>query len=126
MSFNPLHETGIPLANQLRNWSELNVQPYDKNSVHPYSRARGILLNGVEVEAVMFSHQMARNTLDPEVKKQLAWMRRIEAQQQKAINWLIPGDESTIEVTLGYEQVAVDLTAWLAQYEPDPVSAASL
>jgi rubrerythrin len=104
----------------LRNWSELNVQPYDKNSVHPYSRARGILLNGIEVEAVMFSHQMARNTLDPEVKKQLAWMRRIEAQQQKAINWLIPGDESTIEVTLGYEQVAVDLTAWLAQHEPDP------
>src|SRR5690606_810174 len=39
---------------------------------------------------------------------------------QKAINWLIPADESTIEVTLGYEQVAVDLTAWLARNEPDP------
>jgi len=53
------------------------------------------------------------------VKKQLAWMRRIEAQQQKAINWLIPGDESTIEVTLGYAQAA-DLTAWVAQHEADP------
>jgi hypothetical protein len=120
MAFNPLEEKGLPLDRQLRNWRELNVRPYDKDSVHPYSRTRGILLNGIEVENVIFSHQMARNTLDPKVKKQLAEMRRIEQQQQKAINWLIPGDESTIEVTLGYEQVAVDLTAWLAQHEPDP------
>lgn len=120
MTFNPLHEKGIALDRQLRNWSELNVEPYKKNQVHPYSRTRGILMNGVEVENVMFSHQMARNTLDGEVKRQLALMRRVEQQQQKVINWLIPGDETTIEVTLGYEQVAVDLTAWLAQNEPDP------
>ena len=120
MSFNPLTEKGIPLDRPLRNWRELNVQPYRKQDVHPYSRARGILLNGVEVEAVMFSHQMARNTLDPAIKQQLAMLRRVEAQQQKAINWLIPGDETTIEVTLGFEQLAVDLTAWLAQSEPDP------
>jgi hypothetical protein len=120
MSFNPLTHKGIPMEDQLRNWSDLNVKPYDKRQVHPYSRTRGILANGVEVEAVMFSHQMARNTLDPDVKKRLAWLRRIEAQQQKAINWLIPGDETTIEVTLGYEQVAVDLTAFIAQVEPDP------
>lgn len=120
MPFNPFDEKGIPLEKQLRSWSELNVQPYDKASVHPYSRCRGILLNGIEVEAVMFSHQMARNTFDLDTKRALALLRRAEAQQQKAINWLIPGDESTIEVTLGYEQVAVDLTSWLAQNEPDP------
>lgn len=120
MSFNPLQEKGIPLEKQLRNWSELNVKPYKKEEVHPYSRCRGIVMNGIEVEAVMFSHQMARNTLDPEIKKKLAFIRRIEAQQQKAMNWLIPGDESTLEVTIGYEQVAVDLTAWVAQNEPDP------
>lgn len=120
MSFNPFTEKGIPLERQLRNWSELNVKPYDKDRVHPYSRTRGILLNGIEVENIMFGHQMARNTLDADVKRRLAELRRIEQQQQKAINWLIPGDETTIEVTLGYEQVAVDLTAWLAQHEPDP------
>lgn len=120
MTFNPFEETGVPIDKQLRNWRELNVQPYRKEDVHPYGRARGILLNGIEVEAAMFSHQMARNTLDPLIKKELAVMRRIEQQQQKVINWLIPGDESTIEVTLGYEQVAVDLTAWLARNEPDP------
>jgi hypothetical protein len=120
MTFNPLREKGIPLDDQTRNWRELNVEPYKKGQVHPYSRARGILMNGIEVEAVMFSHQMHRNTLDSDVRRQLAQMRRIEQEQQKAINWLIPGDESTIEVTLGYEQLAVDLTAWLSKHEPDP------
>ncbi len=120
MAFNPLEETGIPIEEQFRNWRELNVEPYKKDQVHPYTRTRAILMNGIEVEAAMFSHQMARNTLDSEVKKELAMMRRVEQQQQKAVNWLIPGDETTIEVTLGYEQVAVDLTAWLARHEPDP------
>lgn len=120
MTFNPLQEKGIPLEKQLRNWSELNVPPYRKEDVHPYTRCRAILANGIEVEAVMFSHTMARNTLDPDVRRMLAMTRRIEAQQQKAVNWLIPGEESTLEVTIGYEQVAVDLTAWVAQNEPDP------
>ena len=119
MSFNPLQERGIPLEQQFRNWRELNVTPYDKEAVHPYGRCRGIVANGIEVESVMFSHSLARNTLDPEVKRQLALVRRVEAQQQKAMNWLIPGNESTLEVTLGYEQVAVDLTSWVAQNEPD-------
>lgn len=120
MTFNPLEERGIPLDDQTRNWKELNVEPYQKGQVHPHSRTRGILMNGIEVEATMFSHQMHRNTLDADVRKQLAQVRRIEQEQQKVINWLIPGDESTIEVTLGYEQLATDLTAWLAQHEPDP------
>lgn len=119
MPFNPLRERGIPIEKQFRNWSELNVKPYDKNTVHPFSRCRGIVMNGIEVEAVMFAHNMARHTADPKVKQQLALVRRAEAQQQKAMNWLIPGDETTLEVTLGYEQVAVDLTSWLAQHEPD-------
>jgi hypothetical protein len=52
--------------------------------------------------------------------------RRIEQQQQKAINWLVPGEMSPLEITIGYEQVAVDLTAWLARNEPDPALKASL
>jgi rubrerythrin len=119
VSFNPLQERGLPLEKQFRNWRDLNVTPYDKETVHPYGRCRGIVANGIEVEAMMFSHTLARNTLDPELKRQLALVRRAEAQQQKAMNWLIPGDETTLEVTLGYEQVAVDLTSWVAQNEPD-------
>ncbi|XBQ14931.1 MAG: hypothetical protein ABL308_08130 [Oceanicaulis sp.] len=120
MAFNPLQENGIPLDRQLRSWQELNVQPYDPDSVHPYTRTRVITLNGVEVESVMFSHQFARHTIDTGLKQQLAQIRRIEQQQQKVVNWLIPGRESTLENTIGYEQVAVDLTAWVARHESDP------
>jgi hypothetical protein len=77
-------------------------------------------MNGIEVEATLHSHMMARHTVDIGLKQALAMVRRVEQQQQKAVNWLIPGDESTIAVTIGYEQVATDLTAWLARHEPDP------
>jgi hypothetical protein len=120
MSFNPLTERGIPLEKQLRNWSELNVEPYDKEAVHPFTRCRVILMNGIEVEAAMFSHQFARHTRNLDLKRMLAMTRRIEQQQQKAVNWLTPAQESTLEVTIGYEQVAVELTAWVAQMEPHP------
>ena len=32
-----------------------------------------------------------------------------------------PGDQTPLETTIGYEQVAVDLTSWLARHEPDPM-----
>jgi hypothetical protein len=120
MTFNPLHERGIPLEKQLRNWSELNARPYSKDDVHPFTRCRVIVMNGIEAEATMFSHQFARHTRNLDLKRMLAMTRRIEQQQQKMINWLTPGEESTLEVTIGYEQVAVELTAWVAQMEPHP------
>ncbi len=119
MAFNPLEEKGIPVERQVRNWDALNVDPYDKNEVHPYTRTRIILMNGIEVEAALFGHEFARHTEDYSLKQKLALTRRIEQQQQKLVNWLLPGDGSTLEVTVGYEQAAVDLTAWLAQTEPD-------
>ena len=85
MAFNPLIEKGIPLDRQLRNWSELNVQPYDKESVEPYTRTRVIAMNGIEVESIIFSHQFARHCDNPEIKQMLAMTRRVEQQQQKAI-----------------------------------------
>ncbi|NLX03542.1 MAG: hypothetical protein GXY33_00195 [Phycisphaerae bacterium] len=119
MAFNPFDEKGIPLEQQLRSWSELNVKPYDKNSVHPYTRCRIITLNGAEFESQWFLHQFARHTGDLETRRKLALARRMEQQQQKAISALVPGDETTLEHTIGYEQVAVDLTAFLARTEPD-------
>ena len=49
MIFNAFQERGIPAEKQIMNWQELNVKPYDKNEVHPYTKARIILMNGVEV-----------------------------------------------------------------------------
>jgi hypothetical protein len=118
---NPLEQKGLAPEDQLRSWSELNVEPFDKYKVHPYTRARVILMNGIEVESIMFSHQFARHTDNLEIRQALALSRRIEAQQQKVVNGLNPGDQTPLETTIGYEQVAVDLTAWLARHEPDPM-----
>ncbi|MET7463618.1 hypothetical protein [Nonomuraea sp. NPDC005501] len=120
MTFDPLRERGIPLDKQVRNWRELNVTPIDPDHSDPYTRCRIITMNGIEVEAIMFSHQLARHCPDLELKQQLARVRYIEAQQQKAVNWLLPGLASVLETTIAYEQVAVDLTAWVARMEPDP------
>jgi hypothetical protein len=120
MPFNPLEQKGIPLEDQLRSWRELNVEPVDIVGGDPYTRCRIVLMNGIEVESIMFSHQFARHTDNPEVKRALARTRRAEQMQQKADNWLLPGSDGPIETTIVYEQVAVDLTAWLARMEPDP------
>ncbi len=118
--FNPLDHKGLPLDQQIRNWRELDVEPIDPEAVDPYTRCRIITMNGIEVEANLFSHQFARNCADDEVRRKLAFTRYVENQQQRVVNWLLPGQASVLETTLGYEQVAVDLTAWVARHEPDP------
>jgi hypothetical protein len=120
MSFNPLDQPGIAVDQQFRSWRELNVEPVDIEGGDPYTRCRIVVMNGIEVESIMFSHQFARHTDNPEVKRALALSRRAEQMQQKADNWLLPGSDGPLETTIVYEQVAVDLTAWLARMEPDP------
>jgi len=120
MPFNPLEQPGIAVDQQLRSWSDQSTQPYDVESVDPYTRCRVILMNGTEFESIMFSHQFARHTDVAEIKEALALSRRCDQQQQTAVAALVPGNETTLELTLGYEQEAVDLTAWLARNEPDP------
>jgi rubrerythrin len=120
MAFDPLDQPGIPVEQQFQSLEDMNPDPYDKRTVDPYTRTRVILMNGIEVEAIMFSHQFARHTDNPELLRNLAVGRRVDQMQQKIVNGLNPGDQSTLETTIGYEQVAVDLTAWLARHEPDP------
>ena len=120
MSFNPLQEKGIPVEKQLRSWHEITKKAFNKTDVDCYTRTRQILMNGIEVEAWNFKHTFARFSNDEETLKFLAQSRRIEDMQQTTVNWLTPADQSILETTLGYEQVAVDLTAWMAQNEPDP------
>ena len=120
MTFNPLKEKGIPLDKQLRTWHDISKRRFYKNDVDCYSRTRQILMNGIEVEAWNFKHAFSRFTDDDETKEFLASTKKIEDQQQTTVNWMTPCDQSVLETTLGYEQVAVDLTAWMAQNEPDP------
>ena len=119
MTFNPLEEKGIPVEKQIRSWHEIVKRPFDKHDIDCYSRTRQILMNGIEVEAWNFKHNFSRSFHDAEARKLVSLTRRIEDMQQTTVNWMTPACQSVLETTLGYEQVAVDLTAWLAQNEPD-------
>lgn len=119
MSFNALKEKGISIEKQLRTWHDIVKRPFNRVEVDCYTRTRQILMNGIEVEAWNFKHHFARTSDDIELKKIIANVRRIEDMQQTTVNWLTPSCQSVLDTTLGYEQVAVDLTAWLAQNEPD-------
>ncbi|NLX78916.1 MAG: hypothetical protein GXY95_03420 [Clostridiales bacterium] len=117
---NPFEQKPMNLTDGIMDWCTVYPKPYCKNTVAPYTKVRIILMNGIEVEAIIFKHQFSRNCNNNDIRRELALTRRIEQQQQKHINWLKPIDETPLETTIGYEHVAVDLTAWLAQNEPDP------
>lgn len=116
---NPFEEKPQPIEKALQNWKELYPKPYDKRDIDPYTKTRIILMNGTEFEANWFSHQFARHITDNDLKRDLALTREVEKQQQLKISLLKPQDESILEHTIGYEQLAVDLTAELAKRELD-------
>lgn len=116
---NPFELKKVKVEDGIRNWESVYPKPYCKQTVDPYTRIRVILMNGIEVEAAIFKHQFHRNCADNDLRREISLTRRIEQQQQKRVNWLKPIDETALENTLGYEHLAVDLTAWLAQNEPN-------
>ncbi len=119
MSFNPFLEKPLKVKQEFYNWKELSPMPYNKFDVDPYTKVRIILANGAEYEAAWFSHQFHRHEADNDVRRELAILRRKEQQQQKRISALKPIGEGILEHTIGYEQLAVDLTAIFAQRESD-------
>ncbi len=111
-------DTGVPLSRQTFNWRELVQTPYSKLDDDAFTRVRVVLMNGIEAEAVNFGHSCAR--MNQELRRPLAEVRRAEHFQQTLVNWLNPPDQSPLETTIAYEQVAVEVTASVAQNEPDP------
>ncbi len=99
--------------------NQMYPKSYNKKTTSPYSKTRVILLNGLEFESNWFMHQFARNCDNDELKREIAVIRNQEQQQQKRISCLKPINESILETTIGYEQLAIDLTAVLAQNETD-------
>ncbi len=120
MALDLAKERGTPLDRQRLDWKEMAGRPpFSKLDVDAFTRVRVILMNGIESEAIRFSHVLAR-ACAPELRRALAQVRRVEQHQQTAVNWLVPADQSPLETTIGYEQVAIEVTAHLAQHEPDP------
>jgi rubrerythrin len=113
-------ERGVALDQQKFDWKDMAGLPYSKLDVDAFSRVRVILMNGIEAEALRFSHAFARMCPDRALQTALAKIRRVEQHQCVLVNWLNPADQSTLETTIGYEQVAIEVTSHLAQHEPDP------
>lgn len=123
---NPFKEINPKKKVELKNWKWMAPKPYDKNATSPYTKTRIILMNGTEFESNWFLHHLNRSCLNNEIRRVVAEVRRQEQQQQKRIASLKPINESILETTIAYEQLAVDLTANIAQSEPNPFVKAQL
>ena len=114
---NPFKEKAKKPEDYLESLKRLYPAPYDKKTTDPYTKARIILACGAEYEANWHSHQMQRHVSDPDLRRDLALVRFVEKQQQQKLAQLKPVDESILETTISYEQLAVDLTAGMAREE---------
>ena len=117
---NPFAQKAQPITRTFESFSALYPRSYHPLETNPYTKCRIILMNGTEYEAVKFSHQMARHCANQDLRRELAMTRRTEQQQQKKLANLKPISESILEHTIGYEQLAVDLTAHLAKRVSTP------
>lgn len=116
---NPLEQTTKDIDKYYISLNTIYPKPYKKDETSPYTKTRVILMNGTEYESVWFLHQFARHCDNDEIKNMIAVVRTQEQQQQKLIACLKPLNESILETTVGYEQLAIDLTATLAQNDTD-------
>src|SRR5690348_4629043 len=122
MGLDLLRDRGTPIERQRFDWKDLVKAPISKLDADAFTRVRIILMNGIEAEANRFQHAAAR--LFPALQAPLAVIRRIEQHQQTMVNWLLPADQTPLETTIGFEQVAIEVTASVASAEPDPYMAA--
>jgi hypothetical protein len=120
MALDLMREKGVPLEEQLMSftWRDMVRVPVSKLDDDAFTKVRIILMNGIESEQLRFKHVCGR--MNEDLRLALAQVRRVEQFQQTTVNWLLPADMSPLEITLGYEQVAIEVTASIAQSEPDP------
>lgn len=117
MALDLMNERGVPLDKQRFTWREMVSPPISKLDDDAFTRVRVILMNGQETEALRFGHACAR--MNRALQLPLARVRRVEQHQATMINWLISPDHSPLETTIAYEQVAIEVTAHVAEHEPD-------
>jgi hypothetical protein len=117
MAINLLQDKGVPLSRQSLSWKDMVGKPISKLDDDAFTRVRIILMNGLELDSLRTKQVALRCNADARV--QLAQLMRAEQHQATAINWLIGADHSPIETTIGYEQTAIEVTASVAQLEPD-------
>ena len=117
MAMNLLQDKGTSLEQQRLTWKDLVTKPISKLNDDAFTRIRVVLMNGIESEALRFGHACARMSKALQIPQ--ARVRRIEQHQQTVVNWLLPADQSPLETTIAYEQVAIEVTAAPAHRELD-------
>lgn len=122
MALRLLKERGVPIDRQRFTLRELSPPTISKIDCDAWTRVRIILMNGLESNSIRFSHAAAR--FYGGIQQSLAIIRRVEQHQQTMVNWLLPADQTPLETTIGFEQVAIEVTAALALEEPDEYLAA--
>jgi hypothetical protein len=121
MTIDLLRDKGTPLSRQRLSWKDMVGKPISKLDDDAFTRVRIILMNGLELDSLRTKQVAIR--MNREARVPLAQLLRVEQHQATTINWLLGADHSPIETTIGYEQTAIEVTASVAQLEPDPYMA---
>lgn len=121
MTINLLQDKGVALDRQRMSWKAMVGKPISKLDDDAFTRVRVILMNGVELDSLRTKQVALR--MNRQARVVLAQLMRAEQHQATAINWLIGADHSPLETTIAYEQTAIEVTASVAQLEPDPYMA---
>jgi hypothetical protein len=117
MTIDLLKDKGTPLSQQRLSWRDMVGKPISKLDDDAFTRVRVILMNGVELDSLRTKQVALR--MNGKARAALSELMRVEQHQATTINWLIGADHSPIETTIGYEQTAIEVTASVAQLEPD-------
>ncbi len=117
MTIHLFQDKGTALGRQRLSWKDMVGKPISKLDDDAFTRVRAILMNGVELDALRTKQVLLRN--NAEARVEIAQLMRVEQHQATTINWLIGADHSPLETTIGYEQTAIEVTASVAQLEPD-------
>lgn len=117
MALNLSSSRGADIDSQRFTWKDLVGKPISKLDDDAFTRVRIILMNGVELDALRLKQMLLRMNRD--AREPVARLMRAEQHQATTINWLLSSDHSPLETTIAYEQVAIELTASVAQLEPD-------
>lgn len=118
MTIHLFQDKGVPLDRQRMSWKDMVGSPISKLDDDAFTRLRIILMNGVELDSLRTKQVALR--MNAQARPLLAQLMRVEQHQATTINWLQGADHSPLETTIGYEQTAIEVTASVAQLEPDP------
>jgi len=117
VSINLLKDKGAALDRQRFTWKDMVGKPISKLDDDAFTRVRVVLMNGIESDSIRTKQTALRMNLP--LREKLAQLMRAEQHQQTCINWLLGPDHSPLETTIAYEQVAIEVTASIAQLEQD-------